>query len=126
MIKTRIGDLDIIETGSLVSPNNEIIQISFGVGNDFTVEMQLTNSDSNEETKLEAYEIQEVGLGLRFLNFKNTLGTGNLSPIRLGWFQGRSMFLNYRIFPINSEQGAIIHYTFLLGKNVDQDGNELD
>jgi|TARA_B110000902_G_C14129598_1_gene521464 hypothetical protein len=126
MARIRIGGLDVIDSGNIVSPNEQSIQITLEGENPFTVEMQMSFPEDNTETGLEAYNIDAVGIGLRFVNFSNSLGTGNVEPIKLGWFNGRSIFLNYRVFPINNNQGGIFDYTFLLGKKVDADGNEIE
>ena len=102
------------------------MEIALGSNYGFVAEFEFTKDSEYKETRMEAFQIERLGIGLRFINFNNTLGTGNLTPIRVGWLEGRSIFLNYRVFPINNEVGYIFEYTWLLGKNVDENGNEIE
>ncbi|MFT5760920.1 MAG: hypothetical protein ACI8WA_000021 [Polaribacter sp.] len=125
MIKTKIGELDVYEKGSLINPNKENIEISLGSKFQFLAEFKFTADIENKETRLEPYKLEKVGIGLNFVNFNNSLGTGNVNPIRVGWLEGRNLFFNYRVFGINNDKGVIFEYTWLLGKKVDADGNEI-
>lgn len=125
MAKIKIGELEVIDSGNIVSPDNNKIFIKLGEKNPFNIELKLEYDTENSEASFEGYEIEEVGIGLKFINFKNSLGTGNVTPLRIGWFNGRSLFINYRIFPINNNKGAIFDFTFLLGKKVNPEGNEI-
>ncbi len=125
MIKIKVGELDVYEKGSLINPNGDNIEINIGSKFQFLAEFKFTTDKENKETRLAPYELDKVGIGLNFINFINSLGTGNVNPIRVGWLEGRSLFLNYRVFGINNEQGVIFEYTWLLGKKVDDNGNEI-
>lgn len=126
MTKIIIGELEVIDSGNVVSVDNKKVSLTLESQSPFTIEMQLVFIDDETETKFEGYEIEKVGIGLKFINFKNTLGTGNIKPIKIGWFNGRTLFINYRVFPINNNQGGIFHYTFLLGKKVNKHGKEIE
>ena len=126
MIKIKIGELDVYQKGSLVNATGENMEIALGSNYGFVAEFEFTKDSENKETRMEAFQIERLGIGLRFINFNNTLGTGNLTPIRVGWLEGRSIFLNYRVFPINNEVGYIFEYTWVLGKNVDENGIEFE
>ncbi|WP_299150985.1 DUF6864 domain-containing function [uncultured Dokdonia sp.] len=126
MIKIKIGDLDVYHKGSLVNPTGDNLEITMGSHSDFTAEFEFKKDSNNEDTRIEAFQIERTGIGLRFINFNNTLGTGNVTPLRVGWLEGRSIFLNYRVYPINSEEGYILEYTWLLGKKVDENGKEIE
>lgn len=126
MAEINIGNLDVIDSGNIVSVDNLKILVTLGTKNPFSVEMQMIYQENESETRFEGYEIEQVGIGIKFINFTNSLGTGNVTPLRIGWYNGRTLFLNYRIFPINKNKGGIFNYTFLLGQRVDQDGNEIE
>lgn len=125
MIKIKIGELDVYEKGSLINPNGENIEILLGSKHQFIAEFKFSGDTENKETRFEAYNINKTGIGLNFINFNNSLGAGNVNPIKVGWLEGRSLFLNFRVFGINKDQGYIFEYTWLLGKTVDADGNEI-
>ena len=128
MIKAKIGDYDVYESGSLINPKSSLIEIALGTNYQFIVEFQFIKDPKNIETRVEAYTLlnDRIGLGIKFFNFNNTFGLGNIDQIKVGWLEGRSLFLNYRIYSINNQEGIIIDYTWLLGKNVDKDGNEIE
>lgn len=125
MTTIQIGDLEVYDSGNIVSTEHKI-SVTLQSQNPFTLEVEMVFPEEEKETKMEAYSIDAVGIGLRLINFNNSLGTGNITPMRIGWFNGRSLFLNYRLFPINNNKGGIFHYTFLLGKLVDENGNEIE
>jgi len=125
MTKIKIGELDVYEKGSLINTIGENIEILLGSKHQFTAEFKFSGDTENKETRFEAYSLNKIGIGLNLINFNNSLGTGNLNPIKVGWLEGRSLFLNFRVFGINNDQGYIFEYTWLLGKKVDSDGNEI-
>jgi hypothetical protein len=123
MTKILIGELEVYESGNIVSTEKKIL-ITLQSENPFTLEVELSFPEEEKETKMEAYQIEQVGIGIRLINFNNSLGTGNIKPMKIGWFNGRSLFINYRLIPINKNEGGVFNYTFLLGKIVDETGNE--
>jgi hypothetical protein len=125
MIKIKIGELDVYEKGSLVNTTGENLEIALGSDHQFIALFEFTKDLEKTETRIEPFQIERIGIGIKFINFNNTLGTGNINPLNLGWLEGRRIFLNYRVFPINDEKGYIFEYTWLLGKKVDADGNEI-
>lgn len=125
MIKIKIGELDVYEKGSLINTDGKNIEILLGSKHQFTAEFKFSTDTENKETRFEAYNINKIGIGLNFINFNNSLGTGNVKPVKVGWLEGRSLFLNFRVYGINKVQGYIFEYTWLLGKTVDADGNEI-
>lgn len=125
MIKIKIGELDVYEKGSLVNTTGDKLEIALGSQYQFIAKFEFIKDTENVETRIEPFQIERIGVGIKFINFNNTLGTGNITPMRVGWLEGRSIFLNYRVFPINNETGYILEYTWLLGKKVDANGNEI-
>jgi len=118
-MKIKVGDYDVLDSGSIVGNLNEPI--------DFFVETKIfkilrlifVNDSEIKENKIRAEtdENDKNILQLRFTNFNNSLGIGNVSPIRLGEKDNRNLLFNYRIYSIDNG-GKHIHYTWLLGEEV--------
>ncbi len=53
-------------------------------------------------------------------NFNNTLGTGTVSPLKIGFTKGRHLYLSFLVTALrNADQyGRTVHYSFLLGDKV--------
>ncbi len=125
MIKIKIGEFDVIDSGRIVNSNNQKIRIVLGDSIHFTTEFEFEFNNDGTKSTFEAYNIEEVGVGIRFKNFGTINGSGHLDPIKIGYFNGRSLHINYRVFQINFGKGVIFDYTFLLGNKVDTNGNEI-
>ena len=66
---------------------------------DLYFEFSLKDDNSNKEQNIKASAIDDKkGVRLEFINFNNTLGTGNTTPIRLAQIKNKSLHLNFRIY----------------------------
>lgn len=120
-MKIKVGEYDILESGTVIGNENEPVDFILDTKTNFTLRMNFKDDDSLEKKpSIKAELLGENILQILFKNFDNPLGNGNVKPIKLGVNQGRELSINYRIYSIE-ESGKLIHYTFLLGKEV-QDG----
>ncbi len=125
MITEKIGEFDIYAKGTLITTDKSLLVLTLGSKGQFKFEFKFEDDKINSETKIEAYKLEVTGIGFKMLNFNNVLGTGNVNVVKIGWLEGRSLYIDYRVFSINDNKGAIVHYQFLQGKKVDNDGNEI-
>lgn len=120
-MKIKIGEYEVLETGSLVAIADESVE--FNIEGDILKTLRLlfeNNEKSKEqEVKAEIPENDKNTVILKFTNFNNPLGIGNGIPLPLGNYKGRPLFFNYRIYSLNDKSGKHIHYTWLLGKEVE-------
>lgn len=124
MIKTKLGSLDILCTGSIINPLNEIITMTLGENDEITIEFEFV-VNAEKEKYIEGYEAKHSDLGIRFVNFKNDIkGSGNIEPVKIGWIKGRELLLNFRIFAINNLKGVSFEYTWLLGVKKDSENED--
>jgi hypothetical protein len=118
-MKQKIGEFDILETGTIVGILNEPIYFFINEDVDFVVRIEFvydkTQIDPPHTRKAEKYGRR--GVKIVFTNYNYPTGIGNSSPLRLGAYKSRELFLNYRLYSLE-KAGMLIHYTWLLGKEV--------
>jgi hypothetical protein len=116
-MKIKVGDFDVYESGSVVGNDNEPIDFIIDATVDFTVRLAFVTDTNQKEHSAKADKFGQRGVQITFINYNNSLGTGNITPLKLGRLNGRELFLNYRIYCLD-KGGKHIHYTWLLGKEV--------
>lgn len=112
----KIGDYDVYSNGTVIGVIDK--PITFNIEN-LSFEFVFREDFENTEQKLTS-EVAPDGtkLVLDFVNFNNSLGTGNLSPIKLGNINRRELLLNYRVYALAEKSGKLLHYTWLLGSQI--------
>lgn len=129
MIKTKVGELEVYDSGTIVNVSKEPITFSLGESNKFEVVFYFENdSDPNAKPRVSVNNLgnDRVGISFHLYNFNNVLGTGNSTPSRIGWIGGRSLLISYRGHSTGEGQGIVLHYTFFKGKLVDDEGREIE
>jgi hypothetical protein len=113
-ITTEIEDYEILSTGTIISVADKLIIFKI---EDLLFEFEFKNNTEFSENKISAQN-SENGKTMRLLfeNFNNSLGTGNVEPIDIGYIGRKKIFLNYRIYAISGNSGKLVHYTWLLSK----------
>ena len=116
----KVGNYDVHSSGSVIGVVGEPIVFSF---DNLTFEFRFFDDKENSKQEMTT-EIPADGtkLILNFRNFNNSLGTGNLSPLRVALLNSRPLFLNYRLYALADNAGKMIHYTWLLGEQ-EEGGN---
>ena len=116
-MKIQIGEYDVYSEGTIVSLPDEPVKFLI---EDLTFELIFRDdkevSGQNVEAKIAE---NKKGITLIFTNFNNSLGTGNVKPLPLGFLDNnKTLYFNYRIYALNGEPdkgttGKTIHYTWL-------------
>ena len=121
-MKIKVGDFDILDSGSIVGNLNDPIDFVIDTQYVKTLRFIFVNDNSTKRQKVLATESKSETktIELVFTNYNNPLGTGNNVPLPLGKHENRSLFLNYRIYNMEGA-GKHIHYTWLLGKEVNDE-----
>lgn len=121
-MKIKVGDYDVLDSGSIVGNLNE--SIDFEIDSEIIQILRLIfiDDDSTKEQKVYAKQSDTESrvIEMTFTNYNNSLGTGNAKPISLGKYKGRSLFFNFRIYSLE-KIGKHIHYTWLLGKEMEDE-----
>ena len=117
-MKYRIGEWDVLESGTLVGNLNEPIEFLIDPDSNFILRMLFRTEPETERATARAEHFGDNGLQVSFINFDNPIAIGNRSPILIGNSNGREMRFNYRIASLE-EGGKLVHFTFLLKKEVE-------
>lgn len=118
----KIGEYDVHSNGTVIGLFNE--PVTFSIEN-LNFEFNFKNDKENKEQKVNS-EIAPDGtkLVLNFTNFNNSLGSGNITPYKVGTLNHRELLLNFRVYSLQEESGKLIHYTWLLGSTVNDSTDE--
>lgn len=111
-MKIEIGEYEVYADGTIVSLPDEPVKFFI---EDLTFELIFKNNKDISGQNVEAKTFEDnKGITLTFTNFNNTLGTGNVLPLPLGFLNNKTLFFNYRIYALNGETdiGKTIHYTW--------------
>lgn len=104
-----IGEYRVYESGTIIAIPNE--PVTFKIKN-LQFKLVFTNTEDKQQ-KLEASPVASNTLQLTFLNFNNSLGTGNTVPLPLGRLGEEELFFQFRIYTLGDDTGKTIHYTWL-------------
>lgn len=85
-----------------VTPN---LSITFEFRDDASSPQTITYTSPNSSTLI-----------LTLVNHNNTLGVGNVEPLRIGTVNNRFLYLNYRVYGIGKSISKTLQYTFYLGE----------
>lgn len=89
----------IIDSGSVISFNDEQIEIGFSVPGIENPRLLFSfNNDDEKDARVEFELIEDNSvLLLKLFNFNNSLDRGNRAPIRIGTTNEKELYLNYRV-----------------------------
>ena len=66
-------------------------------------------------TRAESTADGPTTLRLKLFNFSSSLGSGTTTPMQIGTFAGRTLFLSFMVYALSEGSLRTIHYTFALG-----------
>lgn len=123
-MEIEIGEYEVYSSGTLITNLNKDL-VKFYI-EDLYFEFLLKDDETIKEQNIKASAIKDKkGVRLEFINFNNSLGTGNTTPIKLASIKDKLLYLNFRIYAMIGDKGIsgkTIHYTWLT-KNI---SNESD
>lgn len=125
-MKIEIGEYEVYSSGTIITNKSEDI-VTFYI-EDLQFEFSFKDDESNTEQNIVAEYIEnKKGIRLIFTNFNNSLGTGNISPIKLGQINDKNLYINYRIYAMVGDKGnggKTIHYSWLTKNTSDESESE--
>jgi hypothetical protein len=110
-VKITSGTTEVISSGTVISFEGNPISIELEKLK-FTFEFIDEEGKGESVVKFTASNNAELKISL--LNFKNPIGSGVAKPSAVALINNRRLFLNFRIYHINTND-KILHYTFYLG-----------
>jgi len=113
-IKITAGNKDIYWTGSLISFNEEPIELDL---NSFSIRFIFETSKS--ETNELRYEVENGRVMKFFLNnANNPLGIQLTEPFKMGTISDRELYINFSYRSMGDTKSALVVITLYLGGNV--------
>lgn len=113
----RVGEFEVYRGGTVVGNYNEPIDFNLNKDIGFIIRVSFVTDTQKTETRIEGEPFDRKGGHLKFINFNNSLGIGNTTPLAIGHLNGRELLLNYRVYSMENA-AKTFHYTWLLGKEV--------
>ena len=114
-MKIKIGEYDVFSEGTVVGNENEPIDFIFNEETGFIIRISFTTNSNLSEMKINPSKYDRNGAQMDFINFNSKSALGNSKPLRVGTFNDKDLFLNYRIYSID-KGGKSLQYTWLLRK----------
>ncbi len=113
IIKKSSGDLDILDSGSLLA-FSATSDLEFEVQLDETFSFDLflkfaSNGGDQPNTKS---DVEGNKIIITCINFDNVLGTGTSSPIELAVFEGKKIYINFWVYGLGKKSARKVSYTF--------------
>ncbi len=107
-MEIKVGELDVYHSGSIVLNGENSLSFSlFGMN----IEFKFVNTEDGKQS-VNAQKIDKEKLFLEFYNFKNSLGSGQLTPIKMATLNnGKELYLQYCIYGIG-ENLKVVHHTW--------------
>lgn len=110
-IKTKVGDFDVVECGSIVLNQSNLITFSI---EDLEFEFVFQSEEGTEQKPyINLVTINSKKIRFQMVNYNNPLGTGIPNPLNVASLStGEEVYLQYAIHGINELK--IFHYTWYL------------
>lgn len=117
MIKTKLNNLDVYHSSSIIISEEK--KITFEFENSLLFEKMIINfkTDDLSFDNLKNYNFAKMENKILTIDIfeKTYIGFNKNTPI--GWLENRELFFNYYIVKLPSSENLLFHYTFLLGKD---------
>lgn len=111
-MKITLGDYEVVFSGTVITILNEPLIFHFPKP---LAPLRLVATFILDETRSGSFTeynlIDTDKLEVHFVNFGKDLGSGNTELIKLGSFQNKQLYFNYRVYAISGISNTL-HYTF--------------
>jgi hypothetical protein len=115
-MKITFGEYEEIYSGTVIGIKNEPIVFQFPSDKAslrFTI--NFIKDDSVKGAFIKTNILENIALEIYLINFEDSMGAGNVEPLKIGYLGNRDLFINFRASYINGISHTL-HYTFFLGK----------
>lgn len=117
MLKITTGKRDVIETGSVISFNDEPIEFALPTrDSDLTFTIIFDTPTSTTEIGWKKEIVNETKVIIRLINFDSQIGVGFLKPEQIAIIGGRSLYIALFARKINLLRS--LQYTFYIGERI--------
>lgn len=112
-----VGDYEVYKSGTVIGVKGQ--PMSFHIEN-LIITFEFVTDSEQPKLTVKTDIISSTHLKLIFINFDDTLGAGNIKPVRLGNLGEKGLYLQYRIYTLREDAGKLVHYTWLLNKKLNK------
>lgn len=109
-LQIRTGNRDVIAAGTVITADNRSLEFQLA-----HLRVVFEFSTDSGSTRIESGGASGSALNLCLYNFNNTIGSGTTSPIEIGTFAGRKLWLAFMVYAFSPESSKTVHYTFMMG-----------
>ncbi|MFS0689404.1 DUF6864 domain-containing function [Sporosarcina sp. 179-K 8C2 HS] len=106
----------LIESGVVIQFNNQPVEFNLELTNFPLKIIMVFKNDSKTEPHMEPATIDNTTLSLILYNYNNPLGTGSTRPLKIADYQGKHIYLNYRIYSLSDTSDKTVQYSFYLSE----------
>lgn len=108
MFKIKIGDFDLLESGSIITMRDADIRFFI---KDLEYVFHFVNNEEHE-AKIQVISNNGKKMEVELQNFNDALGIGNVNPLPMGTIEGNDLFFFFRVTQLE-EGGKTMHYSWL-------------
>lgn len=117
--RAKSGNATVLTSGTVMSFRNQPITVQFGpIESQITLIFNFIDQKESNEISVKATSRESNSLELTLVNFKNPLGTGTTTPIEIGSYAGKKMFLHYRVYSFGDGDKTLHFAVFNIGEEV--------
>lgn len=114
-VSVRSSGKDVIASGTVHTFASNNLEVSIA---QFKFIFNFLNDQS--EQRVSFRNDGETTLVMDLYNFNNSLGSGTLSPYRIGHLMDRELWLGFMVHAISDTSSKTVHYSFMLGDKVNE------
>jgi hypothetical protein len=115
------GKYEVFSSGTVIGISDESITFHLTKEN-VTLKyiVKFIRDVTQRDSHVKFVTLGDTELEMLFVNFSDSLGTGNTELLEIGVIGNRKLFFNYRVYAIQGLSNTL-HYTFYLAKEVNHD-----
>lgn len=111
-VTIKVGDYEVFSNGTVIVPESEKLLFEF---NGLKIQIAF-ETRPNEEPKVSSSAEQGQCLNITLINFDNSLGIGLTSPVKIGYVNGKDLYLLFIVHSVGEKGAKMCSYTWLTKK----------
>ena len=115
-MKVQVGEYESYESGSVMSIENS--DVLFNFSEKLNVRLFFIDNNNEEAPKMKVEVINDSEIKYTLTNFKNPMGTELGKLNKIGVFEGKDLFFQFRVVALTGSLNKLVFYTFLKGGDV--------
>jgi hypothetical protein len=108
----RVGEYEVLHSGTVISYETE--PITFEISPEIIIRIVFKSDPSKADSQIEFDSVSNSQLDINLVNVSPSIGVSNVSPLNLGHFNGRKLYLNFSVFSVGPTENLsrTLHYTW--------------